>query len=295
LGSFYQHVPRHEEATRSEQTRFRKIYNGGNVPAPHIPTPLDQLGHRRFSFYPAIVNIEHNEWLFRRSDWDEIEVMNTKTHEEIWIPRRFLGGIASAEEPVVIVGLVKELEYREGVIVPLVRRVIEMPRAVNDGVSQPVRPPAPAGPQRLAPVVGIRIADERPISSNRGWFPKVAFGLLVCVVGLAIFREGPYSARARFFAGTPAVPLPFTATDDYFSIVNRIRRPTADDVRTSSEGGEIHLLRYPDRGYVLVVSGPDRDQARYIGAIGRSGRVIHSIALPDGSDSRALLARLVQR
>ena len=102
------------------------------MPAPHIPTPLDQLGHRRFSFYPAIVSIEHNEWLFRSSDWDEIQVMNTKTHEEVWIPRRFLGGVSSAEEPVVIVGLVKELEYREGAIVPLIRRVIEMPRAVND-------------------------------------------------------------------------------------------------------------------------------------------------------------------
>lgn len=272
----------------------QQSYNGNNVPAPHIPSPLDQLGHRRFSFFPAIVNIEHNEWLFRRSDWDEIEVMNTKTHEELWIPRRFLGGIASAEEPVVIVGLVKELEYREGVIVPLVRRVIEMPRAVNDGLGEIARPPAPR-PERMAPVVAIRIEDERPASASRGVFPKVALGLLVCVVGLAIFRDGPYSTRSRFFAVTPAVPLPFTSSDDYFSIVSRIGRPSLDEVRTAPDGAEIHLLRYPDRGYVLVVYGPDRDQARYIGAIGRAGRVIHSIPLPDGGDSRALIARLLSR
>lgn len=262
------------------------------MPPPHIPTPLDQLGHRRFSFYPAIVNIEHNEWIYRRSDWDEIEVMNTKSHQEFWIPRRFLGGIASAEEPVVIVGLVKELEYREGVIVPLVRRVIEMPRAVNDGGP---RTSAPPGPPRLAPVVGIRIEDESPASVNRGVFPKVALGLLVCVVGLTLFRDGPFSTRARFFATPPRVPLPFTASDDYFSIISRIGRPASDDVRTPAEGGEIHLLRYPDRGYVLVVYGPDRDQARYIGALGRSGRIVHSVALPGGGDSRALLVQLLSR
>ena len=102
------------------------------MPAPHIPTPLEQLGDRPFSFYPAIQNIQHNEWQFRRAHPDEIQVMNTKSLQELWIPRGFLSGVSSIEEPVVIVGLLKELEYREGIVVPHVRRVIEMPRAVND-------------------------------------------------------------------------------------------------------------------------------------------------------------------
>jgi hypothetical protein len=265
------------------------------VPAPHIPTPLDQLGHRRFSFYPAIVNIEHNEWLFRRSDWDEIQVMNTKTQEELWIPRRFLGGVSSGEEPVVIVGLVKEIEYREGAIVPLVRRVIEMPRAVNRAVNDVPRP-ASAAPRlgQLAPVVGIRLENEEHPSKSRGVLPKVAVGLLLCVVGLAIFRDGPFSTRARFFTATPRVPLPFTASDDYLSIVSRIGRPASNSVRMVSDG-EIHILRYPDRGYALVVYGPDRDQARYVGAVGRGGRIIHSVTLPDGTDSSLLLSRLTAR
>ncbi len=54
--------------------------------------------------------------------------VNTKSQQELWIPRRFLSGVSSIEEPFVIVGLLKELEYREGMVVPLVRRVIEMPR-----------------------------------------------------------------------------------------------------------------------------------------------------------------------
>lgn len=261
------------------------------MPAPHIPTPIDQLAHRRFSFYPAIANVEHNEWLFRRLEWDGIQVMNTKTQEELWIPRRFLGGVASTEEPVVIVGLLKDLEYREGEIVPLVRRVIEMPRAVND-VARPLS--ALPRPTQLAPVVGIRLESEDRRSSGRAVLPKVALGLLVCVVGLAMVRDNPWSTRARFFAPAPRVPLPFTAGDDYLSIVSRLGRPASDRTRAVS-GGELHLLRYPDRGYALAIFGLDRDSARYLGAVGRGGRILHSVPLSDGTDSSALLIRLMSR
>ena len=99
------------------------------MPVPPIPSPLQHLGHRPFSFYPPIVNIEHNQWIFRRAMWDEIELTNAKTGAELILPRRFLGEIASIEEPVMIVGLLKELEYKSGVVLPHVRRVIEMPRA----------------------------------------------------------------------------------------------------------------------------------------------------------------------
>ena len=58
---------------------------------PPIPAPLDQLRQRRFSFYPSIVNIEHNEWVVRCATWGEVQVMNTKTGIEIWIPLRLLG------------------------------------------------------------------------------------------------------------------------------------------------------------------------------------------------------------
>src|SRR5678815_4383623 len=119
---------------------------------PPIPTPLESLGGRPFSFYPAILNIEHNEWLFRKATWSEILVHNVKSKEEIWIPRRFIGELSRTDEPVVIVGLVKELEYRGGVILPYQRRIIEMPVAVND------RRPATGAPRpEPAPIVGIRL------------------------------------------------------------------------------------------------------------------------------------------
>ena len=58
---------------------------------PPAPPPLEQLGPRPFSFYPAIGNIDHNEWLYERATWSEVQVRNTKSGQEIWVPRRLLG------------------------------------------------------------------------------------------------------------------------------------------------------------------------------------------------------------
>ena len=71
---------------------------------PPAPPPLEQLGPRPFSFYPAIGNIAHNEWLYQRATWSEVLIRNTKTAEEIWVPRRLLGEISRIDEPVMIVG-----------------------------------------------------------------------------------------------------------------------------------------------------------------------------------------------
>jgi len=166
------------------------------VPAPHIPTPLEQLGQRPFSFYPAIRNLQHNEWRFRRSHPDEIQVVNTKSLQELWIPRGFLSGVSSIEEPVVIVGLLKELEYREGIVVPHVRRVIQMPLAVND-VPRPWLN-APPEPGQLASVVGIRVESSADSQKGRKLLGAVAAGILTCVVGMVIFRDATAGSRARF-------------------------------------------------------------------------------------------------
>jgi hypothetical protein len=175
------------------------------VNAPHIPTQLDQLWRRSFSFYPAIVGIEHNQWRLRKVTWTEVHTENTKTRQEIWVPRHLVGEVSVIEEPVRIVGLLKELEYKDGVLIPHRRRVLEMPRAVN-GASRPVWHAAPAG--HLAPVVGIRV--EAGIESRRwrrvlGW---IAAALLACIaVALALATLGgrnrslrsvdPFSHRTR--------------------------------------------------------------------------------------------------
>ena len=92
--------------------------------SPPIPPQLEHLVTRPFSFYPPIVGIEHNEWLYRKANWSEILVVNCRSGTEIWISRRFVGEVARVEDPVLIVGLVRELEYKSGMIVPYQRRVI---------------------------------------------------------------------------------------------------------------------------------------------------------------------------
>jgi hypothetical protein len=154
------------------------------VAAPLIPTPLDQIGRRPFLFYPAIVGIEHNEWTLRRVSSSEVQVMNTKTAEELWIPRRFLGEVSAIEAPFVIAGLVKELEYKAGAVLPHRRRVIEMPRAVNGpmvtGLSETVsRPPSPA---KLAPVIGIRVESGPNSRAGRRLLTWIVASILACII-----------------------------------------------------------------------------------------------------------------
>src|ERR1035441_5763954 len=76
--------------------------------SPPIPPSLDHLTTRPFSFYPPIVNIEHNEWLFRKATWSEILVVNCKSGAEVWISRRLVGEVSRVDDPVLIVGLKQE-------------------------------------------------------------------------------------------------------------------------------------------------------------------------------------------
>src|SRR4051794_6966659 len=161
-----------------------------------IPPPIEHLGQRPFSFYPPILNTVHNEWVFRSATWSEILVANTKTNTEIWVPRRFMGEISRIEEPVMILGLLKELEYKSGQVWPSSRRVIEIPRAVNDGF-RPAGEEAPTSPSP-APVVGIRL--ESGPESRIGKLNGVVLlgGILGCFLLVNFFRSGRDGSRITY-------------------------------------------------------------------------------------------------
>jgi hypothetical protein len=154
------------------------------VPGPLIPTPYDQIGRRRFSFYPAIVGIEHNEWTLRRITSSEVLVANTKTTEEIWIARRFLGEISAIEDPFLIAGLVQELEYKAGAVLPYRRRVIQMPRAVNGFAPMPLRLPEMAPPENRGPaeVVAIRVEAGPNSRAGRRLLTWIVAGILASII-----------------------------------------------------------------------------------------------------------------
>ena len=88
---------------------------------------LEELEGRRFSFYPAIRGIEHNEWSLMDSTWSEVQVRNSHSAQEFWIPKSHVGGVSSSDSPVVILGLRRELELKAGGIYPYRNVVTEIP------------------------------------------------------------------------------------------------------------------------------------------------------------------------
>src|ERR1041384_5877266 len=94
--------------------------------SPPIPPQLDHLVTRPFSFYPAIIGIEHNEWLYRKANWSEIQVVNCKSGAEIWISRRFIGEVSRVDDPVLIVGPHRAVDDRAGMLDPHTTRRLHM-------------------------------------------------------------------------------------------------------------------------------------------------------------------------
>jgi hypothetical protein len=252
---------------------------------PPIPPPLESLGSRPFSFYPAILNVEHNEWLFRRATWSEVLVLNTKSQVEIWVPRRFLGDLSRVDEPVMILGLRKELEYKAGSVWPSERRVIEMPRAVNDSTPRGTAPEPPGAPPRI---VDIRMSTGAESRSVRLIVGVMVAGIVGCVLAVSLFREGPDSRRITY---QPVLQsdLGLTGQDDFFAVTRKLGPPGED--RWLSETGEMQyrILRYPNRGLHVILMGSERNRALYIGALDDGYRPVDSVPLVRGGNSLALL------
>jgi hypothetical protein len=249
---------------------------------------LNHLGNRGFSFYPPILNIEHNEWFFRRGTWSDILVVNSRSALEIWIPRRFLGEVSLIEDPVVIVGLVKELEYKAGAVWPHQRRVIEMPMAVGE---RP-RPPQPRS-ETLAPVIGIRtesVTDSRVGKLVGLTILASAIGV-TCFIGASVFREGSLKPRAAYNVGDQKY-LELTGNDGYDAILRLLGPPAEDHWQTGGDAAQFRRLWYPERGYSIILKGDSRNTARYIGAVDTRGNPIYRSALGNGGSTFSTLKSL---
>ena len=247
------------------------------------PSALEELGARPFSFYPPLLGVEHNEWTFQKATWSEILVHNTKNAQEIWIPRRLVGDVSAIDQPVMIVGLKRELELRGGAVWPHERRLVEMPKVPG----LPVRPQAePAHPP---PAYSLNAHLEGGAESRVGRMILIVVGLgiLACVIVVLALREGGPANRVEYNAVLQS-DLGFTQNDDYFSVVTRFGKP--DEDRWRSDQGELQyrLLGYPQKGLYIVLMGPDRKDVHYIGALDRNWRVVHSA----DSNKEAMLRRL---
>jgi len=250
------------------------------------PPSLDHLATRPFSFYPPILNIEHNEWLFRKSTWSEILVVHCKSGNEIWIPRRYVGEVSRVDDPVLIVGLIKELEYRGGTVWPYQRRVLEMPIAVGaPALSAPARPPDPA----LAVEMRVGSATDTRIIKLIGG--AVALAIVCVLIGLNLVRVGELRQRVKFTTKDQTY-LELSARDDFFAVVQKLGRPVQDRWQTETGAIQYQALSYPDRGYTVILMGGDRKSALYIGTMDNNWTPVHSVDLRAGGTTFAMLRGL---
>ena len=236
--------------------------------APPVPPFLEHPGRRPFSFYPPIRNVPHNKWFYRKGSWSEVLVENTRTHEEVWIPRRYLGDISRLDEPVMVVSLTTELEWLAGRILPAQRHVIEMPRAVNETP----RPRFREAPVRsgIAPVVGIRVEDASPSRVLKLLVGGVSLGIVGCVLMVSFYRGGVLGNHLN----VPVLQsdLGLGALDNRASVVRRMGLPAEEHWNV-----QYGVLTYPQRGIYIVLRGADRQNARYIGALDRNWNPLRSV------------------
>jgi hypothetical protein len=249
---------------------------------PPTPPRIDSLGDRPFSFYPAIVNIEHNEWRFGKTTWSEVLVTNTRTGQDLWIPRRYVGELSRIDEPVVIVGLARELEYKGGTVWPFQRRVVEMPAAVGGVLADPKSTPA--------------VISAPSGSATDARMLRLIAAVLVIAIGAylvmaSLFHEGTLRPRLVYTTKDQSY-LDLKARDDYWAVVARLGPPARD--RWMPESGEIQYraLSYPNRAYTVILMGPDSKSTTYIGTLDDHWKPVHAIPFRGGGNSFALLRHL---
>jgi hypothetical protein len=251
---------------------------------PPLEQPFDHMSARSFSFFPPIVGIEHNEWLLRQVNWSEVLVANQGTEQEIWIPRRYFGAASMIEDPVLIVGLTRELEFQGGMLRPFKQRLIKMP-------SGPAAKPESEGEIRKTASSMMHVRSE---SSDTRAIKligmAIGFALLIWVAGAAALRVGFISQRIVITTKDQTFQT-LTGRDDRFAVVTKIGQPGYD---RSKEVGTIQFeaLSYPDRKYTVILAGKDTRTLAYIGTVDDSWRPVHFVNFRTGGSTESLLETL---
>jgi hypothetical protein len=260
-----------------------------------LPATLEYLSGRRFSFYPPIRNIAHNEWLYRRATWSECIVENLGTGAEFSVPRMFLGETSLAEDPApgapaMVVELDRELEWRSGAILPCRRRVIELPVAVHDEAVPDEDQADSSRPRHRAPVVSIRLEPKTEAGAGKWIGVALVLGVVACTIVADIARQSHRRAEA---AGASRAWLQLSRDDDYRSVLSKLGDPAAERTfeEDQAKGGRVfRLLAYPALRFSVVLSGRSRPDARYAETIDLRGHVLGA-DLPDTSPHQAPLPR----
>jgi len=240
-----------------------------------LPGLLGLTGGRSFSLYPPILGIARNEWRFRRATWSEFVIVNTHSGEEACIPRSFVGDV-SANAPMVIVGLNREMEWRDGIAVPYRRPVLELPVAVNDFVAAPRR-------SRPAPVVNIRLESRLPVKTGRKAVVFVMLGVVASAIIAGIARPGDFRDRIDAMRVSRAWQE-LEPADDYAAVVGKLGPPSAQRTYVETGGRVFRSLDYPRRHFTAVLEGQIEAEARYVGTVDARGRILGSSSASGAAD-----------
>lgn len=253
-------------------------------------SPHEALSGRRFAFYPAIRNIEHNEWTLEGETWSEIHAKNVESGQELWIPRNHLGEVSSSDSPVLIVGLKRELEYKAGAVFPFRNPVVSMP-------GKPAPRPAPQGaPEPQPPPPNRDSTTEARTFSLIG--KALVAGLFAAFLVTVFLAGGLHNPLARLFQADLSTAdqryLSLTSQDDYHDVIAKMDKPEREEWITKDDADlQFQALFYPSRRYVLILMGGERGAQRYIGALHDPERkILDSARLAGGGDASAMMKNL---
>ncbi len=258
-----------------------------------VPPHIDDLGDQLFSFFPPIVNIEHNQWNFLQGNWSEILVRNVKSNTEVWIPRGYLGEFSKVDEPVMILGLKRELEYKSGSIWPFVRRVLPMPASSTVSRREPEPKQATKSASGIAEAVSMLRSSGSGTESGIGKMIGIALliGIAITVTGIAVLRLRSTGGTVEYRAVIQA-ELGFSAQSDYFDVVRKLGPPDKDHWRSDTGERQYRALHYPKSDLIIILMGADRESARYIGAKDGQWRNIHTVEMSGGMKTDSMLRAL---
>lgn len=250
-----------------------------------IPAPLPELSRTRFAFEPPISGAGHNQWVLRRASWTELTATNTKTGREVTISRRWVVGIRFADtaEPGInlagthhldaTVNLSQELELAAGRVVPLRRRVLEMPspaaRVLTDKADlERTR----RSEDWKAPIIAIRVESESSSRLRKLLKGSIAVGFVALIALVGFTRNAHFGERLGLIA---SAQLPFTSADNYDDIVAEFGKPVSDQWIETDDGG-YRRLGYTAKRLAVILEGKTPSTAHYIGSVGRNGKFLHA-------------------
>jgi hypothetical protein len=185
------------------------------------------------------------------------------------------------DDPVLIVGLKSELEYKGGMVVPFQRRVIEMPLAVGGNV-------APAARERPAPglIVGIRMASPQDKRIFKLIGAAVTVAILLYVLAVSLSRQRVvFTAKDQTYMG-------LSARDDRTGVVVKLGEPVSDHWQSENGDLQFEALDYPDRKLTVILMGSDRKSVLYVGTMDQNWKPVHSVAFRSGGTTDSLLRGL---